>query len=168
MLLIFSVSFHDILCNIKYIYILFPVFLTSVNVKNIALISEGIRINLFCSQIWIAISWEHRFRLPQITCSNKVLVLWSFYSNWTKKVIDKNTFQGVWRDGSVPKTTCCFSRRPGCDSHFTTVCNSSFIQVIECLCLLRTPALNVHITSCRHSPLHKNSQNIFKKKTCFK
>lgn len=37
---------------------------------------------------------EHKFRLPQITCSNKLLISLSFYTN---KAISKDTFQIHWK-----------------------------------------------------------------------
>lgn len=40
----------------------------------------------------------HRFWLPQITCSNMVIVLWSFHSNKneTKKVINQGALKMYW------------------------------------------------------------------------
>jgi hypothetical protein len=41
----------------------------------------------------MTMAWEHRFRLPQIPCSNVEVVLRSFYSNRTKKVMNQSFFQ---------------------------------------------------------------------------
>lgn len=52
--------------------------------------SSHLKGDLFWSQIRVTTAQEHRFRLPQAPCSKEVAILWSYYRNRTKQVINQH------------------------------------------------------------------------------